>query len=173
MSNLPKQLNILFFFVGVGILYGVYFLFIEPKMGITEEYKGKQNPELTAFMMDIDKKLGGGLHAEFYAALTKRAEDDWLTDPFYDATTYGGLTAVGKSFDKDYKVSKKDFVYTGFLGIGDKEVAIVNDMEYEAGEVIELEVGKYFLESIHPTKIVIGKEAGQKFLEIPIQEMEE
>ncbi len=173
MTRLPRQLNNLFFLIGVAILYGVYFLFIEPRTEIAERYVGKQSPELEAFMGDIVAKLDKGTHTELYSTIIGQAEDDWSTDPFYEMSLYGKLAPAKTRTDEDRVVRETDFTYSGYLNVGDRKIAIVNDVEFEAGDMLEFEMEKYILKDIYPTKVVIGNKTGSLFLEIPLQEMEE
>ncbi|MGD8881179.1 MAG: general secretion pathway protein GspB, partial [Desulfobacterales bacterium] len=43
--------------------------------------------------------------------------------------------------------------YTGFMQMGDKKLAIINGVEYAAGD--RLEQGDYILQSITPSRVVI------------------
>jgi hypothetical protein len=52
-------------------------------------------------------------------------------------------------------VEKPVLSYSGFLQMGAKRMAIINGMEYEEGEM--LPVSGYFIRSITPKSVVIGK----------------
>ena len=173
MTNLPRQYNSLFFFLGLAILYGVYFLFIEPKLETTEEYKGKQSPELVSFMSDILANLDREAPTELYTAIIYSAENNWSSDPFYDMKSYGELTMSKTQVDKDYVVREADFIYSGYLNVHGSKIAIVNDIECAAGDKLELEKGLFILKDIHPNKVVIGNKTGSLFLEVPLQKTEE
>jgi hypothetical protein len=78
-----------------------------------------------------------------------RAEAEWPGDPFLQeklsATPDGARGTVG--------AKPSDFFYSGFVEVGKKRLAVINGMEYEAGE--QLESGGYVVKSIEPDKVVL------------------
>jgi hypothetical protein len=62
-------------------------------------------------------------------------------------------------------------MYTGFLRMGDKRLAIINGMEYEVGEI--LEPGGFTIRSISPSRVVIAPPGRKKkTLILPMEETE-
>ena len=60
------------------------------------------------------------------------------------------------------------FSYSGYLKVSNKNLAIINGVEYEAGDPLEIE--GYVLKKIYPGKVVIVNEkSGAKF-DVPLQE---
>jgi hypothetical protein len=62
-------------------------------------------------------------------------------------------------------------IYSGFLQMGQKRLAIINGMEYETGD--RLEPGGFLLKSISPTRVVIaprGKKS--KSISLPMEDSE-
>ena len=72
---------------------------------------------------------------------------------------------MGKKIEK---VQFPTFIYTGFLQVGNKKMAVVNGLEYEQGE--ELEPGGFVLLDIFPRKLVIGAKGKLQQITVAMQE---
>ncbi len=174
MAKPKKRSDFLFFVISVALLYGVYYLFIEPQQTITNDrYVGKQSPELQAYMVEITTKLKKKSSSPVNSSIIERAEHSWLNDPFYDTISYGELTMTEALVGADSAAQREDFTYSGFLNTDVKKIAIINDLEYEVGETIVLTTGMYVLEDIHPTKVIIGNKVNKDSRVIHLQEHEE
>jgi hypothetical protein len=68
-------------------------------------------------------------------------------------------------------VLTSEAIYTGFLRMGEKKLAIINGMEYEAGDILEPD--GFIIRSISPSRVVIAP-AGKKkkTLTLPMEETE-
>lgn len=169
MSKLPNQSNILFFTISVVLLYAVYYLFVEPKIKSSTTYVAKQSPELAAFMSEIMANLNKKTKAVTDSYIIKRVEDVWVNDPFYDINLYGELAVF--TADEQHLLRKIDFKYTGYLQLGEKEIAIINEIDYEAGETLDVELGLYDLESVKEDKILIENKAEGRDIEIQLPDL--
>ena len=147
-------------------------MFIEPKQGAADKYEGKQSPELTAFKIDIVKSLGETSQTDIYASIVTSAEFEWLEDPFCDIETFGRLREAETNGITDSTDQEDDFVYTGYVDMGNNKMAIVNGMEYKVGEDMKLEAGTFFLENIYPSKVVIGNRSSGMLLDVPLKKIE-
>ncbi len=173
MAKSKKRSDFLFFVISVALLYGVYYLFIEPQATTTDRYVGKQSPELQAYMVEITTKLKKKSSSSVNSSLIERAEHSWLNDPFYDTISYGELTMTEALVGADSAAQREDFTYSGFLNTDVKKIDIINDLEYEVVETIVLTTGMYVLEDIHPTKVIIGNKVNKDSRVIHLQEPEE
>jgi hypothetical protein len=64
---------------------------------------------------------------------------------------------------------KLDLVYTGYMDMGGKSLAIINGMEYETGDIIEPDA--LLIRRIYPNKIeVVATESGGTVFTIPLTE---
>ncbi len=173
MAKSKKRSDFLFFVISVALLYGTYYLFIEPQTTTTDRYVGKQSPELQAYMVEITTKLKKKSSSSVNSSIIERSEAVWLNDPFYDTIAYGELTMAEALVGADFATKREDFTYSGFLNTNAKKIAIINDLEYEVGETIVLTTGMYVLEDIHPTKVIIGNKVNKDSRVIHLQETEE
>ena len=142
------------------VVYGIYALFFEGK--------GKSNTttaaavsataqleNLNAFITKVADASRAGLSKEDKYIIS-RAESPWKQDP---------LTMVELTDRPEDEINRKkqqiiqttgpqlDVSYTGFMQMGDKKFAIIDGLEYTAGD--ELEQGGFRVRSITPRQVVI------------------
>ena len=98
-----------------------------------------------------------------------RAETGWVHDPFYERKSFREWEKRKERAKSRRGISQKvSFSYSGYLKVSNKNLAIINGVEYEAGDPLEIE--GYVLKKIYPGKVVIVNEkSGAKF-DVPLQE---
>lgn len=153
----------------VVVAFGAYELFLAPKPGAVPLQTSAQGLEsLNEFINKVSVANQKGGLSETEAHIIKSAEADWARDPM--------LVIPKKAAPKPVEPVKKaappqtvDLVYTGYMEMADKTLAIVNGMEYETGDVIE--PGALRVRNIFPNKIeVVATERGGKIYTIPLTE---
>ena len=122
--------------------------------------------QLNRFMTDIAKNLGNKGLSENDTYIFTKAASEWAKDPFLES----GLTVLPElSVSQDEVVVEEvHFSYSGYLNIGNRKLAIIDGMEYEAGE--ELDQGGYFVKDISPVQVVIGISGGNSEWTLPLEE---
>jgi triphosphoribosyl-dephospho-CoA synthetase len=157
MSNREKII------VGLMLLtvaYGIYALFFEGKGKSSTTPTAavsatKQLENLNAFITKVAEASRAGLSKEDKYIIS-RAESAWKQDP---------LTTVELTDRPEDEINrqKKQIIqtagpqlnvsYTGFMQMGDKKFAIIDGLEYTAGD--ELVQGGFKVRSITPRQVVI------------------
>lgn len=151
MSKISKRETVILFAAAVAVLYGVY-AFIPAKTTASASGSGpvSQVPD------DLTANLGKDANG-VDAYIVSLAETEWRSDPFSGRsykTTGHKTAALGNK--------KTGFSYTCYMEMGGERVAVINDIDYRAGE--PLEVRGYTLLSIHPSRVVIEERySGVKF----------
>ncbi len=173
MASKKKQSSFISFAISVAVLYGFYYLIIEPRTKIVDKYVGKQSPELQAYMLDVKAQLQETTSLSANPALKESAEGEWSEDPFYDMVSYGELALSETLIKVGFIAEKESFTYSGFLDVKNTQIAIINDMEYEVGETLVLASGMYVVESIFPANVVISNKVNRERRVIQLQKMEE
>ncbi len=141
------------------VVYGIYALFFEGKSkGSTTPTAAisatKQLENLNAFITKVAEASRAGLSKEDKYIIS-RAESAWKQDPL----TTVELTDIPEDEIKRQKQvvqvpgPQLNVAYTGFMQMGDRKFAIINGLEYTAGD--ELEQGGYIVRSITPSQVVI------------------
>lgn len=157
LPKLPKRANFFFFILSVGVLYGTFYLFIEPYLKSSSIYSAKQSDELVAFTADISTRLYKKSTALKNAYIIESAELRWLSDPFYSVFEYGDFYMSDAAVPEEI-----DFVYTGYMDVSGVSFAIINNVEYKIGDTLEDGGGMYSLQDINPSKVSIRNKAKDK-----------
>jgi hypothetical protein len=162
MPKLTKQQIVILSIMGVVILYGVYVLFIAPRAKSTVVDAGRKTAEMGAFISDLSASVTRDQLSPLELNIISRAEAQWQRDPFFGRKAYREWVMVKEPARAGGGSQQVSFIYSGFLKIKDKNMAIINGVEYEAGEALEIE--GYILKKIYQSKIVIENiKSGSKF----------
>ena len=151
------------------VAFGAYELLFAPKPGGSNFKTTSGGLEsLNAFLTKVATANQQGGLSESEADIIKLAEAKWEQDPM--------LVIPKKVIPKAVEPVKKaappptvDIVYTGYMEMADKALAIINGMEYEIGDTIE--PGALLIRRIYPNKIeVVATERGGRTFTIPLTE---
>jgi hypothetical protein len=105
--------------------------------------------------------------SESSALIIQKAEADWKQDPFMVIRKPPPPPADSRSA-KEAARAIPNLAYSGFLEIGSKRLAIINGMEYEAGDRVN--PGALSIKSILPNKVIMTSSQGE--IVLPLQESE-
>ncbi len=170
MREIAKREKVILGIMTVVVFIGVVSLLIG---------KSNKKPVISAKLKSEELKILAG---DVTLALTKdvlsgteaygiaRAEAEWLHDPFFERKTYREMTASHETATSGAETVKNaTFQYTGYLELGSRKIAIINGIEYVAGEMLDMP--GYLLKAISPGKVVIEHtEENRVKLEVPIQD---
>ena len=152
----------------LSVVYGVYIVFFSAPRKVSIQGDGKKELEaLNTFVSKIAEKTKAGLSKEQTYVLQK-AQDEWKQDPFIQIRPK--LTREEQA-NKQPLVLNHKIVYTGFLEMGSKRLAILNGMEYEVGDI--LEPSGLVVRAINPTHVVVAEPDNKnKTVTLPMEENE-
>ena len=153
----------------LAVVYGVYFLFFTgPKEEAAFNDGGDTQFEtLNSFITKVAEKTKSSLSEEQVYALQK-AQSDWRQDPLIHIKPK--MSREEEAQHQPLKLDRK-ITYTGFLQMGAKRLAIINDLEYEIGD--RLEPDGLIVRNIHPNHVVIGSPVHKnKKVTLPMEEIE-
>jgi hypothetical protein len=124
---------------------------------------------LTGFVSkvaDATRSLG----AEAGGTVIQKAEAAWKQNPFVDIPKAQAQEVKAESQKKPDR-PLPNLVYSGFLEVGSRRLAIINGIEYEAGD--KLDPGGFTIKSILPTRVMItSAQWGATPIVLPLQESE-
>lgn len=153
------------------ILYGAWELIGNRKKESPPPAAGG-NPveEARKFISDFSKRVAAEKGADKYGEIITIAGETWSKDPFL---LHSDALKNQKEMEKPAKTETipnraPNFVYTGFLAVGDTKLAIINGLEYTQGD--SLNIGSYYVKSIAPLSVVIAQTKGVETIELPLQE---
>lgn len=158
----------------ITVIYGAYALFFSGAPAVVNPPAQKASvADIQKFVVDVAQKISKGEPTAAELHSMEQAGRNWQKDPFL--TSVAALTAeleqalpvtVPKATPKP--VAKPKLRYSGFLQMGAKRMAIINGMEYEEGEMLPEE--GYFIRSITPKSVVIGKIGASTSHVLPLDE---
>ena len=154
--------------MAIAALYAA-FDFLTPKPKKSGMNMTQKTAELNTFMTDLTAGLGKDTTKNLGALVFSRAEREWTQDPFLDRKAYKSWTEIkAPSKEPGAPVPKIEFIYSGYLEIGGKRMAIINGAEYREGETLDIK--GYTLKSVSPTRVVIENHGLKTTLNVPLQE---
>ena len=151
----------------ITVVLGVYMIFFDsPKKTTAINSEGARELELlNTFITKVAEKTKTG-PSKKQAYILNKAQTVWKQDPFVELEPKKEREDTGPEPVLDAKVK-----YTGFLQMGDRRLAIINGIEYEAGD--QLEQGGFVIRRILPNHVVVvppGK--NKKTMILPMEETE-
>lgn len=163
--------------VGVMILtviYGAYTLFFSANTAVAPQAtRAEPVADLQKFVIQVAQNLQKTTPTETETHNLEQASRNWQKDPFLRSvaaltTELERSLPVEEVKEKPIPVETPDLRYSGFLQMGAKRMAIINGMEYEEGEM--LPASGYFVRSISPKSVVVGKIGNTKSHVLPLDE---
>ena len=149
----------------LSVVYGVYALFFEKQPKESTPGGDKGLATLNTFITKVAEKTKMGLSKE-QSYILQKAQAAWKQDPLVQIRN-----KISRDEEEENKppVLNSELLYTGFLEMGDKRLAIINGTEYETGE--KLEPGGFVIQSIRPNQVVISPEDRKtKTMILPLEE---
>jgi len=168
MSKLGKREMIILGAVALVVLYAI-FDFLSPKKS-SEIDTAQKSAELNTFVTDLTGSLQKETAKNLGATIFSRAEKEWTKDPFLDGKALKTWTdsKIMKAKVEEAPVQAVEFIYSGYIEVGRKRMAIINGIEYNEGEV--LDVKGYALKSVSPSRVLIENRGIGATLNVPLQE---
>jgi hypothetical protein len=167
-ENMTTREKIIVALMVVAVAYGAYALFFEKPPGPQTLQTQTGLDSLNTFVTKVAETTKSGLSEED-AYIVQQAESQWHQDPM--ATIKSKTEAEVKQQEEEAQAPPPGvkIVYSGYLQMGDKSLAIINGMEYETGD--ELSGGGYVVRNISPSRVVLAKTPdGKQTLVIPLVE---
>lgn len=163
MANLKKREIIILAIAGLFVLYAGYvYLFAGSvnKKSAAGEGAVKMESAVSGLKDDVIRsKL-----TSFEEYVIRKSGTDSGKDPFLKRDLY----RLWASKDALANNAAARMVYSGYLESGKNRLAIINGLEYRAGEQLKEE--GYILKQITPVKVFILEKSTGNMLEVPIQE---
>lgn len=155
----------------ITVLYGAYELLgarkhrSKPKASVSDPMG-----ELRSFVEEVTQKLVNEKVTREYQYIISQAGAEWSKDPFIQSIgpLKESLATTIESEQPILQPERPEFIYTGFMQIGDTKLAIINGMEHVTGEALASK--PYYVKNISAQYVVIGKIGGPDSIQIPIRE---
>ncbi len=148
------------------ILYAAYYFFLSgtgpgtPMVAVT----GGTSADSAKMMTEIANSLKKDPATEPDSYVIARAESNWEADPFYK-----GVLASAKDKSAAGMAKGPDIVYSGYVDLGVKRIAVINGNPYEVGDKLEL-TGSYYVRQIDSTRVVVVDREQSRNITIPLKD---
>ena len=127
--------------------------------GPAEQYTGSEK-----IIQEIASELKKVASSPTENYVIARAEAAWAKDPFYrkvqPAAAKAGPRGTGGG---------PDIVYSGFVDMGGKKLAVINGNTYQVGEKLDFG-GAFYLKSVEPLRVVIVDRQNQRNIVIKLKD---
>jgi hypothetical protein len=168
MAKMGKRQMIILGVMAIVILYAA-FAYLAPQKKIPGVDTAQKTAELKTFVTGLTAGLGKDSSKNPGTLIFSRAEREWTQDPFLDSKAYKSWSQVKVTAkDAGAAAAKIEFVYSGYLEVDRKRMAIINGMEYKEGE--GLDTKGYVLKSVSPSSVVIENRGIGATVNVPLLE---
>lgn len=153
------------------IVYGAYDLLgsRRKQKSVSPDTMPNTAGDLKSFVADVTGKLAGEKVSKEYQYMIRQAGAQWTKDPFiHSSRPLKKRLLPLKMTPTPARPSAPDFDYSGFMQLGTTRIAIINGMEYVEGEALSDKT--YYIKSISPHRVVIGKVDSKETIQISIRE---
>jgi hypothetical protein len=163
MTGARKRQSIILGVMALVVLYGLYDLIIASKVRLEAPDANIRAVELQSFITQTTATIGNDMPSAYDMYIASRAGSMWGNNPFYR-----------KSWDdqssrpKDNVSMRSLFVFEGYIETGGRKVAVINDVEYMAGDPLEKE--GFFVKKISPSSVLIENRKEKREFKIPLSE---
>ncbi len=149
------------------LLYGGYYFSSTKPSGTGIERPEKKGEKLNKFVTDIAVRLKKKDISQTDKHIIAMAKREWAGDPFLRGEL--PLESQLKQERVEASALNVNFIYSGFMEMGDSRLAVINGIEYVVGE--ELNPGGYIVNSISPARVVIGIKGTNQTIILPVEEV--
>ena len=161
---MSKREIIIVFAALVAIMYAVYSLFIASSSKQITNDTTMKKAEAVRSIANFSAILDKDALTKTDIYIITRSEAEWEKDPFLKTELAKELKIPKQPVPLEEKIS---FTYSGYIEMGDKRMAIINDVEYETDD--ELELTGYIVERIDPLEVIISDIERQRKITVPIE----
>ncbi len=153
---------------GLTLIFGVYQLFLTGPDTGTAPKKNETSAELTQFIQQVSAQIKQTSLSVTEKYVIAHSSLPWGDSPFlesFSALSAKGAKRITAPQDQWRQVQWK---YSGYVSLGNKKLAIINGVEYEAGEMLKEK--DYYLRKIESDYIEIVRIKDGKAIIAPLKD---
>ncbi len=166
---MSKQEKVIVVIAVLVIIFGIYSFFIASPDKRTRIETGKNITKLNKLVNDVAAELKEGALTEAEEYIIAQAGTEWTKSPFFEGRPswkpgIGGISA---------QAEKVEFMYTGYVELGKKRLAVINGLDYQIGEIIvnkspagESPAGEHIVQGIYPDRVILKPGGKQKAITV-------
>ncbi len=168
---MSKREKIIVGFMVAAILYGGYNFLFSGSAGGKKRIPGKPQVAVSEFVTDLIKRIRSADTTAADTEILEKSSARWQKDPFQVITKAedpGVENEKKPDIIADENLSR-DFLYSGYMEMGKRKLAIINGMEYQEGDRIDSSGAA--LKKILPGEVRIYVDAKKSVIVVPIDDM--
>lgn len=123
--------------------------------------------DLKKLTADVIKEVDKAVLTETEAFIIAQTGAEWKRDPFLKPGP--PVKFRPESGQAGVSAEELSFTYSGYLEMADKKLAVINGIEYKAGEML-INGGGYIVSSIFPTRVALELTGGKNRITLPLKE---
>lgn len=163
---MARREKIILFLMIMAIVYGIYSIFFTSPSRTSFGAIDKGSENAVQVVIDAAQNIAREDFSETHAHIIARASAEWTREPFLkSATPLKSRMLIERT---EALTDNADFIYSGYLEIVDKRLAIIDGIEYEEGEILNRT--EYIVRNISPAGVVIGPVGEEKNIFLPLKE---
>ena len=177
---MAKREKILVVMAIVALIYGAYNFFFAsvPKKDSTKvvetfsgadfkkpNFQKQGKTDVDSFVTDVITKIVALDNSKKDMYIIKKAETSWTKNPFAKSDLPLNIK-IKEKIDQVLSFENRP-VYSGYIAVGSKKMAIINGMEYAVGDTIVQT--DYIIKSISSIQVVAGSSGKTKII-LPLKE---
>jgi hypothetical protein len=143
----------------LAVLYGLYDLTLGKRAKHASPDEKVRNAELQSFITQTTANIARDVPSAYNVYVASRAERGWGRNPF---SGQAGLAGIEKPKDAAL------FLYTGYVELAGRKVAIINNTECMVGDPLNKE--GFFVKMISPSRVVIENRIEDTEFDLSIKE---
>jgi hypothetical protein len=144
------------------ILFALVY-FLTPTLTGREDKTADQYTGSEKIIQEIATELKKVAASPNETYIIARAEAAWAKDPFYKKVQ----PAVAKAGPGG--TGAPDIVYSGFVDMGEKKLAVINGSTYQVGDKLDFG-SSFYLRSVEPSRVVIVDKQNQRNIVIKLKD---
>jgi hypothetical protein len=163
---MAKREKVLIVLMVAAIGFGAFEIFIRPAVKAPVQERNMGREEATKLSTTISQTIQKSELVEVERYFLQAAVSEWVKDPFYvwPEPRYTDM-APGKETTEKPGESAKSFVYSGYLEMGRTRIAVLNGIEYLAGEITQDE--EFLVLNITPERVTLRSKKSGREVVIP------
>lgn len=124
--------------------------------------------DLKKLTADVIEEMDKAVLTKTEAFIIAQTGAEWKRDPFLKPGP--PVKFRPENGQAEVLAEELSFTYSGYLEMADKKLAIINGIEYKAGEML-INGGGYIVSSISPTFVVLELTGGRNMITLPLEEI--
>jgi len=165
---MSKREKIIVALASLALIYALYVVVLSPHPkripGVSESHSN----QLSKFVTEVVQSLSEETPSKKDVYIMKRMLAPWRQDLFRDPYVSKSEGVEEEIPEAEPPPRDMDLVYSGYLEMGSKRIAIISGREYQVGDGLKPE--GLIVRAIHPDRIILEIKDQERKITLPLKE---